>query len=304
MTYLLRHVLRAAITVAAISLVVFTLTRLSGDPAAVLIPPEASPEQAAALRSDLGLDRPLPFQYVTFVRHAATGDFGESFRFRAPASELFWSRFPATLQLAGVATLIALAGGTATGLASAVAGRSVMGWALAALLSATQAIPAFVAALLLVAIFAVELGWLPSSGKGGPATFILPATSLALFAFAAVGRLVRAAALEALRSDFVRCARMKGLPERLVLVRHVLPHVLVPVAAVFSLQVAFFVSGSVIIETIFAWPGIGQLTVQAILVRDYALVQAIVFFTSITVVLIGVLADLVTVVLDPRIRRA
>jgi peptide/nickel transport system permease protein len=300
--YLLRRALRAGLTIVAISLVVFALARLSGDPTSVLVPPEASAAQRAAIRTELGLDRPWPAQYVTFAGHALRGDFGESFRFHTSASELFWRRFPATLELAATASLLALLGGVAAGVASATWAGRAAGHALGVLFAFGQAVPSFVVALLLVTLFSVQLGWLPAAGKSGVSSFVLPSVSLALFSFAAIARLVRAATLEALRADFVRTARMKGLPERLVVVRHVLPHAIGPVASVFSLHLAFFLGGSVVIETIFAWPGICQLTVQSILTRDYALVQAIVFFSAVTVVLIGMVLDGVLFAWDPRSR--
>lgn len=302
--YASRRLLRAALTVAALSMIAFGLTRLSGDPAAVLIPPEASAEQRQALRADLGLDDPLVVQYWRFVRNAASGDFGESLRFGEPAVGLFFGRFVNTLKLAAAATGLALIGGTVAGVFAARYDRSLPARGVMLLAYLAQAIPSSVIALALVALFAVELEWLPTSGDKGLSSLALPAVSLGAFSFAAVARLVQAVTIETLKSDFVRCARMKGLPERTIMRRHVLPHALIPVASVASLHVAFFLGGSVIVETIFAWPGIGQLTIQAILARDYVLVQTIVFFASVSVVLLSLALDLAYVVIDPRMRGA
>ncbi len=286
--YIAARLAQGVVTVVGISIVVFALARVSGDPTALLVPPEATAAQREATRQSFGLDRPLPDQYIIFVKNALRGDFGESVQFDESPAGLFWRRFPNTLQLAGVAAAAALISGLSCGALAAMRPGSLTDRAAGLVAVIGQALPPFLVAVVMILVLAVEFGWLPVSGKGGPATFVMPVLSLAWFSMAGLMRLTRGSLIEVLRSDYVRCARMKGLPERVVVLRHALPAALVPLISMFSVHIAFFVSGSAVVETIFAWPGIGQLTIQAVLARDYPLLQAIVFFTSLFVVAIGV----------------
>lgn len=285
-----------------VSVLVFALVRLSGDPAALLLPPEGTAADRAAFRHDLGLDRPLPVQFAIFLRDTIRGDFGESTRFREPAASLFWRRFPATLELAAIAGAAAAMLGVGAGVLAAVRPRTPVARLLSLAALAGQAVPSFLSALLLIALFAVQLRWLPTSGRDEWRSYILPAASLAMFSAAALMRMTRAVLLETLRSDYIRTARGKGLRGHTVVIRHAARNAALPVLTLLSVQLAFFIGGSAVVESIFAWPGTGQLALQAVTSRDYPLVQAVVFFTAGLIVLLNIAADLLAAAADPRVR--
>ena len=302
--YVASRLVQAAITILGISVVVFALAHLSGDAAALLIPPEATPEQKAQLEDSLGLNDPLPVQYGIFLKGIASGDFGKSFRFGEPTLDVFLDRFPATIQLALAAALVAFSGGILIGVLSAVKAGGIADRVATFIALLGQAVPSFWIAILMIMLFSVQLRWLPTSGKGDLRTFIMPAVALAWYSMAALTRMTRSSMLDVMDTDYIRLARLKGLPERTVIWKHAFRNALLPILTLFSLQLIFFVSGSVIVESIFAWPGIGQLTVQAIFSRDYPLVQTIVFVTSSVLVLLNVAVDLLYAFIDPRIRLA
>ncbi len=302
LAYVASRLGQAAITILGISVIVFALARLSGDAGALLVPPEATPQERQDIRDALGLDRPLPVQYGIFLKGVVTGDFGKSFRFGEPALEVFAKRFPNTLQLAAVAAVVALLGGVSVGVLGATHAGGMPDRVITIIALLGQAVPSFLIAIFLMLIFSVNLGWLPTSGKHGTLTYIMPAVSLAWYSMAALARMTRSSMLDVMETDYVRLARLKGLPESRVIWKHAFRNALIPILTLFSLQLIFFVSGSVIIENIFAWPGIGQLTVQAIFSRDYPLVQTIVLVTSSFLVLLNVGVDLLYAFIDPRIR--
>lgn len=294
----------ALITVIGISIFVFMLARLSGDVVSTLLPPEAgsSPEAYQRLKESLGLDKSYPEQYFIWIGNLLEGDFGDSIRFRESTSELYWDKFPNTLRLAAVAMVMAGIFGVTIGVVSALKPGSILdrlgtGFALLG-----QATPSFFVAILLILFLSVELGWLPTSGMGGPKNYIMPALSLSWFSMAALARLSRSAMLEVLDRDHIKLARLNGVPERRIIWRHALKNSAIPILTLFSLQFLFFISGSVIVETIFAWPGIGQLSIEAIRARDYPLVQTIVLVSSVLVVFTTLVVDLLYAWLDPRIR--
>jgi peptide/nickel transport system permease protein len=294
----------ALVTVIGISIVVFMLARLSGDVVSTLLPPEAasSPEQYQALKESLGLDKSYVEQYFIWVGNLLEGDFGNSIRFRESTSELYWDKFPNTLRLALVAMVVAGVFGVTIGVVSALKPGSILdrlgtGFALLG-----QATPSFFVAILLILFLSVELGWLPTSGMGGPKHYVMPALSLGWFSMAALARLSRSAMLEVLDRDHIKLARLNGVPEHRIIWRHALKNSAIPILTLFSLQFLFFISGSVIVETIFAWPGIGQLSIEAIRARDYPLVQTIVLVSSVLVVFTTLIVDLLYAWLDPRIR--
>lgn len=302
--YILMRLALAAVTIVGISLVVFSLARLTGDAAGVLIPPEAAnnPEQFERFRRDLGLDKSYPEQYLVWVGDMLQGDFGDSTIFRESSLGLYWEKLPHTLRLAGVALVIAVMVGIPIGVVSALkpgsmADRGAMTFALLG-----QAAPSFFLAILLIYIFSVQLGWLPTSGTGGPTFYVLPALSLAWFSIAALARMTRSSMLEVLDRDHIKLSRLNGVPENSIIWRHSLKNATIPILTLASVQFLFFISGSVVIETIFAWPGIGQLSVTAIRSRDYPLVQTIVLLTSAMVVLLNLVVDLTYAWIDPRIR--
>jgi peptide/nickel transport system permease protein len=293
---------QSVITILGISIVVFALARLSGDASALLVPPEATAADRAQIESDLGLDKPMAVQYGIFLKGVVTLDFGDSFHFGDDALSVFMERFPATLELAAAAALIAATGGLLIGVMGAVwpGGLIDRGANFIALMG--QAIPSFWLGIMMIAFFSVQLGWLPTSGKGGLNTFIMPAIALSWYSMAALVRMTRSSMLDVMDTEYVRLARLKGLPETKVIWKHAFRNALVPVLTLFSLQFVFFISGSVIVENIFAWPGIGQLSITAIQARDYPLLQCIVFISSTLLVLMNLGVDVLYAVIDPRIR--
>jgi peptide/nickel transport system permease protein len=301
--YLISRFIQAVTTIVGISIVVFVLARLSGDPAALLIPPEATAADREALTQQLGLDRPLILQYWLFLKGALALDFGNSFRFGKPALDVYIERFPNTLQLGLVAAAIAACGGVIIGVYGAVKSGSLVDRGANVLALMGQAVPSFAIAIFMIAVFSVSLGWLPTSGMGDWSSFVLPSIALAWFSLASLTRMTRSSMLDVLQTEYVRLARLKGLPERTITWKHAFRNAVLPILTMFSLQLVFFVSGSVIVENIFAWPGIGQLSIQAIESRDYPLVQTIVFVSSAGIVALNLAVDVLYGLIDPRIRR-
>ena len=302
--YIAIRLLFAVITIIGISIVIFAMTRLSGDVVTLLLPPESvsRPEDVAALRATYGLDKSLPEQYFVWMGNLVQGDFGDSIRFRQDTLSLALEKLPNTLKLGAVAAVFALVVGVSIGVISALKPGSIVdrvGYLLALL---GQAAPNFVLAILGILLFSVELGWLPTSGIGGPKHFVMPGLSLALFGIASLVRLSRSSMLEVLDRDHIKLARLNGVPERSIIWRHALKNASIPIVTLFSVQLIFFVSGSVIVESIFAWPGLGRLTIEAINARDYPLVQTIVLLLSSGIVLLNLFVDLLYAWIDPRIR--
>jgi peptide/nickel transport system permease protein len=300
--YIARRVLYALFVLVAVSLVVFALTRLSGDPTFLMVDPGATPTEVATLRASLGLDRPLWEQYWRFASGVARGDFGESLWQKQPAMGLLLDRIPATLQLAASAMALSVGLGIPLGVAAALRrGLGLDRFAVAVALVG-QAIPSFLMGLLLILVFSVHLGWLPSSGSGSLPHLVLPAITLGSFFLARTARITRSEMLEVLGQDYVRTARSKGLRERSVILRHALKNAAIPLVTILGLEIGTVLGGAVITETIFAWPGVGRLVVDAIFRRDFPLVQAAVFFIAIVIVLVNFGVDLVYAAVDPRIR--
>jgi peptide/nickel transport system permease protein len=290
--------------VGAATLVFALLHVVPGDPAEIMLGESASPGDVAALRHDLGLDRPLGVQYVDFVARAARGDLGRSLAFRAPVVSVIAARWPATLELAGGALVVALGLGLPLGIAAAVRPGSAVDRAARLVSLAGACVPSLWLGPLLILVFSIRLGWLPVSGRGGLAHLVLPAVTLGLGMAAILVRLTRVAMITALREDHVRTARAKGAPPWRVLCVHALRNALPPVATVATLQAGALLGGAVITETIFAWPGLGRLVVEAIDARDYPLVQGCVLVVGFTWVALNTAADLLHGALDPRLRDA
>lgn len=280
----------------------FGLIHLSGDPITALAPPGASPQDQAALRQRFTLDRPLPMQYASFVANAARADLGESWSQRRPALSAVAERLPATLALTGAALGIALLIGLPLGVAAAARPR---GWtrALATVIALSgQAIPGFWLGTMLILAFAVERRWFPASGLDEPRSLVLPAAALAAYPLATIVRLLRASLAETMTGDFVRTARAKGLTGSVVLWRHVLPNAALPALAYVGLQIGFLLGGAVVVESVFAYPGIGRLALQAVADRDLPLIQAIVVTVAALIVGVNLLVDLLAAWIDPRSR--
>jgi peptide/nickel transport system permease protein len=301
--YVFRKVFHTAFVAFGVVTLVFAALRLSGDPAATMLPGDASVDELAALRRQLGLDRPLWLQYVQFLGGAVSGDFGTSFRHQQAALPLVLERLPATLELAGAALLLAVALALPLGILAAVYRGRILDVAAMAFAVVGQATPYFWMGIMLILIVSVELGWLPTSGRGGLERLILPAITLGTHFAASLARLTRTSMLEVFGQQFVTTARAKGLSEWSVVLGHTLKNAAVPVVTLIGLQFGTLLGGAVVTETIFAWPGVGRLAVQSVFVRDYPVVQAGVFVLALTFVAINLLVDLLYGVLDPRIRR-
>ena len=281
---------------------VFFMLRLTGDPARLMLSREASPEQVEAFREAMGFNRPLLVQFWDFATKAIVGDFGDSLHFKTPAMPLVLQRLPATVQLAGTALLMATIIGIPIGLVGGFNPGSLVDSLGRLLALLGQSIPNFWLALILILFFAVRLGWLPSFGRDELKSVILPSFVLGLPTLGQLVRLTRSAVLEIRGEDFIRTARSKGLEPRVIYAKHVLRNVSIPLISVIGVQFGYMLGGSIIIEAVFAWPGIGQLLEQAIGWRDFPLVLAIAMFTSLAVLAINLLTDLAYVVIDPRIR--
>lgn len=300
--YLVHRVLQGALTLLAISAIVFLLARLSGDPLHILLSEEATREDYAAAARHWGLDRPLAEQYLTFLGHALRGDLGRSIRLGRPAVELVLERLPATLQLAGASIAVSLLIAVPVGVLSAVRRDTALDYAGKVLALLGQSMPSFWLGLVLIWVFAVLLGWLPASGRGDWRHFVLPAVALGWYQVAAVMRLVRSAMLDVLDSEYIKLARIKGVAERAVVWKHGLRNAAIPPLTYVGFIVAVLLTGSVVIETVFAWPGIGLLAIDAVRYRDFPLVQTVVLLYAAKFVVINLLVDVLYVYVDPRIR--
>ena len=301
-SYLLRRLWQAVLVLFGVSVVVFLILHLTGDPAALLLPPDASAEDVARFRKAMGFDDPVFVQYVRFLRGALRGDFGESVRHGEPAMHLVLERLPATFELAGAGLLLALCLAIPAGIISAVKRNTPIDYVSTVVALLGQAMPTFWLGIMLILVFSVRLNWLPSSGRGDFQHLILPAVTLGLFTTARITRLTRSGMLEVLGQDYIRTARAKGVSERPVVWKHALKNASIPIVTIVGIELGTLLGGSVITETIFAWPGVGRLSVQAIFNRDYPVVQAAVFILASTFVFLNFLVDVAYTWLDPRIR--
>ena len=285
-----------------LTLVFLMIHIVPGDPVEQMLGEGAAPGAAAQLRHLLGLDQPLGVQYGHYLWTLAHGDLGQSFKFQAPVRRIIFERYPATLQLAFLALLVCAAIAIPAGVLAAhrrnrAADRLVGLFTLFGL-----AIPNFALGPLLILLFSIEIGWLPVSGRNGTASYILPAATLGAALAAILTRMVRGALLEELSADYIRTARAKGLSTTAVLVRHGLRNALIPIITILGLQFGTLLAGTIVTETIFSWPGIGRLTVQAISARDYPLLQGCILVISLSYVLVNLLTDMVYSLVDPRVR--
>jgi peptide/nickel transport system permease protein len=298
---LLERILYAIAVAFAIVSLTFALIHLSGDPLSGLVPPGAPPETKARMRERFGLDRPLGVQYTRYLRHAVTGDFGESWRARRPAMGLVLDRMPATLRLAGASLVLALVAGVPLGLVAGSRAGGVTDLLASAFAFVGQAIPAFWLGTMLIALFAVRLRWLPSSGGDSGSALVLPAVALSLYPAAFLCRLLRASMSTTLADDYVRTARAKGLSERRVLLGHAARHAALPVLAFAGVQIGLLIGGAVVVEGVFAYPGVGQLTLHAVADRDLPVIQAATVVIGSCIVVASLAVDGIARLLDPRI---
>jgi peptide/nickel transport system permease protein len=300
--YIAARLATAVLVVLGVSVVSFCLTFLTGDPAEIMLPQGATAEQIARFRAAWGFDDPLPVQYWRFLSRAAHGDFGVSLRHGEASLPLIAARLPATLQLTVTAMLLAIVLAVPLGVLAATHRGGPIDMLAMGVALLGQSVPNFWLAIMMILLFAVSWGLLPTSGRGGPAHVVMPAVAIAINLMALLTRLVRTTMIEVLAEDYVRTGRSKGLREIMVLTRHALPNALIPLVTVVGLQFGYILGGAVVIETVFTWPGVGLFTIQAILNRDYPVVQASVFVLATGVVLINLIVDLLYVWLDPRIR--
>jgi peptide/nickel transport system permease protein len=285
-----------------VSLVVFALVHVSGDPVLLMVSSDAPPDVVTSTRKALGFDRPLPEQFASYVSRAVQGDLGTSLRSNRPVARLIAERLPATVELTVAAFVVAVLLALPAGIVSAVKRGTIIDRVAMVGAVAGQAVPIFWLALLLIAFFGVHLRWLPVYGRGTFAHLVLPAVSLSTIILGRLARLVRSSMLEVLGQDYVRTARAKGLGEMRVLASHALKNASIPIVTLLGLQFAQLLGGAVVTETIFAWPGIGRLVVEAIFNRDFPVVQGVVLVVSLIFVAVNMLVDVAYAALDPRIR--
>ncbi len=301
--YVLQRLGQSAVTLLGVSVLVFVILRvLPGDPARMLLPDGAPESAVTELNRQLGLREPFIVQYGLFLKSVARGDFGQSFQYRAPALRVVLERLPATIQLTLAAMLITIAAGVSLGIFTAVrrGTRYDVAGTIVAVLG--QSLPNFWLGIMLILLFGVALRWLPTSGFSGWTSLVLPAITLAAFPMALVARLTRSSMLEILHRDYIRTGRAKGLAEGNVVFRHALRNAAIPVLTVIGLQIGALLGGAVITESVFAWPGMGKLIVDAIFFRDFPVVQTVLILSATVFVVINLAVDLLYTVIDPRIR--
>lgn len=305
--YIIRRLLQSLIVLKAVLLIVFFMLQITGDPAAVLMPLDATQEDLARFRRDMGFDKPLHVQYYNFLfghgrsKGVVRGDFGFSFRHEVPAMQLVMEHFPATVQLALVSVVISLVLAIPAGILSATFRNSWIDHMSSVGSMFGQSMPNFWLGLMLIIIFAVKLRWLPTSGYEGPQYIVLPALTAGLYATARIMRVMRSQMLDVLNLDYVRTARSKGLTETLIVVRHALKNASIPVVTIVGIELGILLGGTVVTEAVFAWPGVGFLTVDAINNQDYPVVQAAVALLAFMFVGVNLAVDLLYAWLDPRI---
>jgi peptide/nickel transport system permease protein len=300
--FIIKRLGLAIVSLFLLSVTIFLLMRVTGDPAVLLAEPGASAADLEAIRDQFGLNRPLWIQYVSFVGHLFRGDFGQSFYYRTDVFELYLSRLPASLLLAGAAMAFSLIVGIPTGIIAAV--RVNQWWdsvgKIFALLGLSM--PSFWVGLVMILFFSVYLGWLPSSGSGTLLHLVMPSIALGWVFAAAHMRLTRSSMLEVLGSEYVKLARLKGLPEALVISKHAFKNALIPVLTLAGINLVIMVNVAVVVETVFAWPGVGRLLYEGIAFRDFPVVQATVLLGGVMIVVVNLVVDILYAVIDPRIR--
>lgn len=318
LAFLLNRLGQAVIVMLTVAFIAFTLFQYVGDPITSLLGQEATPQQRAELRADLGLDRPFPVQFAKFVGNAAQGEFGLSLKQGRKVSTLIAERLPATLELSVVAAVLALALGIPMGVHAALYRRSWLSQVLMLISLIGVSLPTFLIGILLILVFAVVLNWLPSFGRGeviqlggwstglltidGLKHLIMPAATLAVFQLALIMRLVRSEMLEVLRADYIRFARARGLPDRVVHFSHALKNTLVPVITITGLQLGSLIAFAIITETVFQWPGMGLLFIQAVSFADVPIMAAYLCLIALIFVIINLAVDLLYFAVDPRLR--
>lgn len=300
--YIVRRLIHGLITLWVLTLVVFFLARATGNPADLMVAPEASAEERARVVQVLGLDQPYPVQYYQFIKNMVKGDFGKSIRMKMPVRQLFFQRLPNSLRLVAAAMGIAVMIALPLGVIAAVRRGSYVDKVAQAVAVMGMSAPAFWVGLVLMQLMAVKLRLLPVAGMGSIQHYILPAFTLGIFFVAGLFRLTRSSMLDVLDSEYVKLARIKGVPENLVIWKHCFRNALVPVLSFASVYFAVLIGGAVVVETVFAWPGVGRLSYEAIMGRDYPVMQAVVIMVALLILVVNLLVDILYAYIDPRIR--
>jgi ABC-type dipeptide/oligopeptide/nickel transport system permease component len=300
--YIVMRFLQSLLALIILSLLVFMLARATGDPLHLILPMQASEEDYANARRLLGLDKPLPVQYWIFISKAMQGDFGISLRARKPVKELLFERLPNSIKLAGFSLAVSLVVAFPLGVVSAVKKGTKIDTMANVIAVLGQSLPAFWVGILLIEVVAGRWQILPAGGTGGLTHYILPGFTLGWFVVAGIMRLLRSSMLDVLDSEFVKMARVKGVPERWVVWKHALRNALIPVVTFGAIYFAIIVTTAIVVETVFAWPGMGRLTYEAITSRDFPVIQAVVLTTAVIVIFVNLGVDILYAYLDPRIR--
>jgi ABC-type dipeptide/oligopeptide/nickel transport system permease component len=299
--WIIRRLGYSLTTLLAISIVVFLLVRLTGDPVVLFLPQDASAEEVARVRRLLGFEDPLTKQYARFLTSAVRGDLGLSIRHQEPALQVVLKRFPATLELATAAMLLTLAVSLPAGIGAALMRNSWFDRLVMSVIVLGQSLPSYWFGIMLILVVSVQWSLLPPLGRGTLAHLVMPSVTLALFFIARIARLTRSGMLNVLRNDYVRTARAKGLSSTMVVLKHALRNASLPIVTIVAIEFGTLLGGTVITETVFAWPGLGRLAVDAIFSRDYPVVQTVVLLISVIFVSLNFLVDLFYRVIDPRI---
>ncbi len=294
--------MQGAVLMCLVATIVFFLGRLTGNPVDMILPEEATAEDRAALIATLGLDGPLHEQFFIFVANALQGDLGTSIRMRQPATEAFFSRLPNTLAVIPWALLLAMSVGIPLGVLAALNRGKFIDRMVGTVAVLGVATPSFWLGVLLIFVFSVELGWLPSGRMGGPSHYVLPVITLSAFLVAGFTRLVRSSMLEVMDSEYVKLARIKGLSEFVVVWKHCLRNALIPVLSLWGVFIGNLITGAIVTETVFAWPGVGRLTYEAVIFRDFPLLQATIILKAMLILSINLMVDILYAYVDPRIR--
>jgi peptide/nickel transport system permease protein/glutathione transport system permease protein len=302
--YILRRLAFLPLTLLLVALATFVVLRLTGNPVDIFLDINRTPEQVAALTKRLHLDQPIPVQFILFLGELLHGDFGESLQFSGPAAAVVWQRAGATLQLAGTALGLAVVLGVLGGIACAVWRDRTVDAVISSIAVAGQSMPSFWLGMLLIEFFALQMRWLPTSGYGEPRHLVLPAITLATILLPNFVLITRTSILELMGEQFVVTGRSKGLSRGRVLLTHILPNAVNPVLSFLGIQIGTLMAGSIITETIYAWPGVGRLLINSIFHRDVPVVEAAVFFIATIIALSNLAVDVLQMLIDPRIRRA
>jgi peptide/nickel transport system permease protein len=300
--FIARRLLQGLVVLVLVATVVFFLGRLTGNPADLMLPEDATAEDRQRLIEALGLDGSLFKQFVAFISSALKGDLGTSLRMRQPAIDVFLSRLPNTLAIIPWALLLAMVVGIPLGVVAALHRGRLLDRAAGTIAVLGIAMPSFWLGIVLIFLFSVELGWLPSGRMGGPEHYVLPVITLGAFLTAGFMRLTRSSMLEVLESEYVKLARIKGLSESVVIWKHCLRNALIPVLTLWGVFVGNLITGAIVTETVFAWPGVGRLTYEAVIYRDFPLLQAIIILKAILILSINLVVDILYAYVDPRIR--